>query len=101
MDTNSSFPDFALKILLKCDKEIFPFMNKLLTNLSSLSVSVVFSERSLSSLRFKTWMGYWMSEGTLLNPDTINAHTNYIKSAIDRLANNNNKKKESDYILSI
>lgn len=42
-----------------------------------------------------------MSEETLSNPDAINAHTNYIKSVIDRLANNNNKKKESDYILSI
>lgn len=49
IDTNCDFPNFVLEILLQCDKEIFRFINILLTILSSVPVSVVTMERNFSS----------------------------------------------------
>ncbi|KAL4142924.1 hypothetical protein QTP88_005313 [Uroleucon formosanum] len=62
-DKNCDIPNSALNTLIKCDEEIFPLINMLLTVLTTLPVSVALAERSFSSLRrIKTWMrcrGRW------------------------------------------
>lgn len=68
--------DSVLETLLKCVKEIFLFINILLTIVCTLPVSVASTERSFSSLRrFKTWMRCQMSEERLSDLAIIHAHT--------------------------
>jgi len=95
-DKNSDIPNSALDSLIKCDKEIFPLINMLLTVLTTLPVSVASAERTFSSLRkIKTWMRCRMSEDRLSDLAVIHAHKTEdidIDTVIDRLSKTKNRK---------
>lgn len=100
-DKKSKIPNSALDTLIKCDKEIFPVINILLTIMTTLPVSVASAERSFSSLRrIKTWMRCRMSEDRLSDLAVIHAHKEEnidIDTVINRLAMKKNRKL--DFIL--
>lgn len=80
----------ALDLLLHCDADIYPFLNKLLKIFVSLPVSIASAERSFSTLRrVKTWLRANMLEDRLSGLALLNIHRDInldIEKVIDRYA---------------
>ena len=83
------------EILAKCDEEIFPLINRLLTILITLPISNASAERTFSTLRrLKTWLRSTMSETRLTGFALLNIHRDIdvdVNKVIDMFSKTNRK----------
>jgi len=83
------------EILAKCDEEIFPLINRLLTILITLPISNASAERTFSTLRrLKTWLRSTMSETRLTGLALLNIHRDIdvdVYKVIDMFSKTNRK----------